>query len=111
MKSKTKDKVLAKEYLANGMNGSAVMRKFKPHLTKSSTKVRASKMLNDPGFQRALKDEMETQGITSSKLSELLNRNMGQENNLPASNTAIDMAFKVRGDYAPEKKLNLNLKL
>ena len=93
------------------MNGSKTMRELKPHITKGTAKFYGSKMVNNVGFQRALKDEMDEQGITSEKLTELLKRNMSQENNLPASNTAIDTVLKVRGDYAPEKKLNLNVTL
>ncbi|HEB13505.1 MAG TPA: hypothetical protein ENI13_00830 [candidate division CPR3 bacterium] len=110
-RSKIKNTILAKTYLKNDLNATKTMRKLKPHITNGTAKFYGSKMLNNAGFQRALKDEMDSQGITSEKLTELLNRNMGQENNLPASNTAIDMAFKVRGDYAPEKKLNVNLTL
>ena len=111
MKSKVKNKVLAKTFLENDLNATKTMRVLKPHITNGSAKVYGSKMLNDVGFQRALKEVMEEKDITSDSIAELLKRNMSQENNLPASNTAIDTVLKVRGDYAPEKRLNLHANL
>lgn len=110
-RTKIKNTVLAKAYIKNGMNGAKTIREFKPHLTPQSSKVRASEMLHNKGFQVALKEEMENKGITSERISNLIKRNMDQENNLPASNNAIDMAIKIRGDYAAEKKINLNINI
>ena len=106
-----KNKILAQAYIKNGMNASKTIRQFKPHLTKRSSQTRAVELLHNEGFKKAVLDELNEAGLTEAKAAKLHTRNAVQEKNLPASNTALDMYYKIKGEYAPEKKVNINLNL
>jgi hypothetical protein len=54
---------------------------------------------------------MDDSGLTDSKIKRILDRNASQTKNIPASNQAVDIALKVKGAYAPEKKVTVNLDL
>jgi len=93
------------------MNMSAVVRENKPHISKGSVKVAASRILNNTEFKKTLIEELELKGLNDEKVAEVHRRNLVQEENLPASNSAIDMYNKVKGNYAPQRteKITLNL--
>ena len=51
---------------------------------------------------------MEEKGLDDEFITTHLHRNAKQPKNLPASNQAIDIALRVKGQYAPEKHASLN---
>lgn len=77
---------------------------------------RLNRMTADPKFHRAMKDQMEDEGLTDSYLLQRLKKNIeakrivlgpdGEMRDLGddarASNSALDMALKLKGSY-PEK--------
>ncbi len=71
----------------------------------------ASENLAKPYLKAALLEELENQGVNFNWIVSKHKRNAGQDKNLPASNTALDMLNKIIGIYAPEERKNLNLNL
>lgn len=112
MISKVSAKILAKEYLSNGLNATKTIKKFKPKYNNGTAKVAGSRMLSSDNFRKGITEVMEEQGITDDYLLKEHNKVIKQDKHLPSKNTAIDMAYKLRGDYAPEKReiksLNIN---
>ena len=93
------------------MNMSAVVRENKPHISKGAVKVAASRILNNENFKKTLIEELEIKGLNDEKVAEIHRRNLTQEENLTASNTAIDMYNKVKGNYAPQRSESITLNL
>ncbi len=110
-RTRVKNKVLAKQYIAEDMNMSAVVRENKPHIKPGSVRVAASRILNNKEFKKTLIEELELKGLNDEKVAEIHRRNLTQEDNLTASNTAIDMYNKVKGNYAPQRSENITLNL
>src|SRR3990167_7715086 len=73
----------------------------------------ASENLTKPYLKEALEQAMEEQGITDDLLLKEHKKVIIQSKHLPSKNTAIDMAYKLKGSYAPDKKqvsnLNINI--
>ena len=76
-------------------------------------KSMASENLAKPYLKEALEQAMEEQGITDDLLLKEHKKVIIQSKHLPSKNTAIDMAYKLKGSYAPDKKqvsnLNINI--
>ena len=93
------------------MNATKTIIQEKPHITYKSATVLATRMLANKGFQKAIVEVLEDAGLTQEKVAEVHRRNAIQEENLTASNTAIDMYYKIKGDFAPQQKETINLNL
>ena len=109
MISKTKSKIQVKEYIKNGYNATKTIKALEPNINPEYAKLKGFLMINSANFKKTLQEIMQEEGITNETISKILKRNITQDKNLPASNGALDMAIKVRGDYSPEKKITLNL--
>jgi hypothetical protein len=113
MTSKTRVKTIAEEYLKNGLNGKRAVMKFRPDIQENSAEVIASRLLNNDMFKESIQEVInENPKLRKSKVLSKLASNIYQEKHLPSSNSAMDMYFKLQGDYAAEKKeiksLNIN---
>lgn len=71
----------------------------------------ASENLTKPDIQNELRQRMIANGVNADHLIRTQKRTLDQTDNLPASNTALDMFYKILGAYAPEKKLTVNVDL
>ena len=111
MRSTTKTKVQVQEYLKNGLNGKKVIMKLEPEIKEATAEVKASRMLNSVKFKEELFKVMEEKGLKDEKVLTKHKKNIFQNKHLPSSNTAIDMYYKLKGSYAPEKKQSTNLNL
>ena len=113
MISKVKTRILAQEYLSNGLNATKAVKKYKPNLSNKVAGITASRMLDNDRFKNSLQEVMEEQGITDDLLLKEHKKVIIQSKHLPSKNTAIDMAYKLKGSYAPDKKqvsnLNINI--
>ena len=109
-KIQLKAKEYAKRYVANGFNGTQVAAEMYNVKNREVAKSIAGENLTKPIFQNAIQEELENVLDRELRLS-LIKRNAKQKSNLSASNVAIDMANKIAGDYAPEKKQNINITL
>lgn len=69
----------------------------------------ARNKLNKIEIQRGLQEEMEAQGIDNTLITAITKRNLTQDNNIPASNQVLDIIHKLKGSYAPEKKITMNI--
>lgn len=65
--------------------------------------------LQKPYIRNALLKAMEEKGISEVMLVKEHKKIVTQDKNLPAKNTALDMMYRLRGDYAPEKHASINL--
>ncbi len=107
-----KAKQYARAYLENDMNATAALRAVEPsmrHRKDNYPFVKAGMAIRSVKVIRALNEELDEAGLTRSEVAKLTKRNAAQARNLAASNTALDMTNKVRGDYAPEKRATLNI--
>lgn len=68
----------------------------------------ASQLLNDEKIKQAIEDALPDELLAEKHLA-LLNKMQGEEIDVNAVKYGLDMAYKIKGTYAPEKKLNLNL--
>ena len=117
-KTKRKSKIeykaeaFATRYIANNFNGSKTIQDLSPNIkTSLSARVRASEALAKPIFQTKIQEAMQRAGLTNDFIAEVTKRNIKQSENYSASNSAMDMVHRIEGNYAPEKKTNLNLNL
>ena len=109
---KTRARIFAETYVEEGFNGSAAIRKLNPKIKdKNYITVKASRTLASAKTQQSLREVLTERGFDDDSVRKLLHRNASQNKNLPASNTALDMVLKVRGDYAPEKRMNVNMNI
>lgn len=113
-----KAKRFAQEYIKSGMNGTEAVRKIEPKYRDITNKkvqkvagIKAVRMLASDRVKKSLAELMEESGLTDEKIKKLLDRNASQTKNIPASNQAVDIALKVKGSYAPEKSVKVNLDL
>lgn len=60
-------------------------------------------------IQRSLQEEMENKGIDNELITVITKRNLKQDKNIPASNQVLDMYHKLKGNYAPEKRVNISI--
>ena len=101
----------AKAYIRNKGNGKKTAEELYNAKNDNVARNIASTNLIKPIFQREILREMEEQGITGGFLTQEHHKVIRQDKNLPAKNTALDMAYKIRGDYAPDKKIGLNFSI
>jgi uncharacterized membrane protein len=109
-----KARKLAQAYIDTGFNKTKAMRKVEPEsvkLDKDYQYVKANRLIGSDKVKKSLAELMEESGLTDSKIKKILDRNASQTKNIPASNQAVDIALKVKGSYAPEKKAVLNVSL
>ena len=77
----------------------------------SVAKVIAHENLTKPYLQEALGERLRGLGLDDERIAAIHRRNLEQSENISASNTALDMLYKLSGAYAPEKRANLNVSL
>jgi len=113
-KLELKTKAWAKEYIKNNFNGTqtALEMASKNKLMKRETaKAIASENLTKPIYQNAIIEEMEEIGLNNDFINKITKRNIKQGTNISASNQAVDMFHKIKGNYAPEKRITANISL
>ena|SRR3990167_1463542 len=108
-KTKISGKRFAREYIKRGFNGTKTIQALEPDIKPDTANVKASRLLRNDSTQRALAEILREDGFTDGDIRRLLKRNAGQKKNISASNQALDLAMKVRGDYAPVKSLSISL--
>ena len=108
-----KTKAWAKEYVANGFNGTKTALKFagKKEMKLRTAEAIASQNLSKLMYIKPIIQEMEEIKLNDIEVSKKLKRNLKQKANISASNNAIDIYHKLKGNYAPERKESLNLNL
>lgn len=108
-----KTKAWAKEYVSNGFNGTKTALKFaqKKDMKKETASVIATENLMKPIYIKPIIEEMDNIKLNDNEVSKKLKRNLKQKSNISASNNAIDIYHKLKGNYAPERKETINLKL
>lgn len=108
-----KTKAFAKEFVDNGMNGKQAILTIQPQLTDNSATNSASRLLSRDDVKLAVAEELEARKLNLGHIIKKHKRNVDQNDNFAASNTAIDMFYRLIGAYAPEKKqttsLNVNI--
>jgi len=118
MVSAVKSRRFAQALIKNNMNASAAVREIEPKYRDMTDKkkqkvvtVKATRLLASDSVKKSLAELMDESGLTDDKIKRLLDRNASQTKNIPASNQAVDIALKVKGAYAPEKKMTVSLDL
>ena len=110
-KLELKAKRFAPKYLKNNMNGTKTVMELQPKMKQSVAKNRASEIIANPIYQKEIIRELEETGFNKKERARLLKRNAKQKRSYSASNQAIDIATKIEGDYAPERKESINIHL
>ena len=88
-----------------GKNGGS---KDKEHKNLTA-RVIATENLSKPNIIRGIREELEEQGVNNNLISKITKRNIIQNKNLPASNQTLDMVNKIKGNYQPQVKININI--
>lgn len=105
-----KQKKFIASYLETGNATEAAMRAYKPK-NRATARAIGSENLTKPSIRAYLEKRISAMGISEKEIAEIHRRNLEQAENISASNAALDMYYKLRGDYAPEKRMNLNVNL
>lgn len=101
--SKLRAKAFATSYVQEGFVGTKAFQRVSPTASRAYAASKASRYLQHPVIQRALRDVMQDEGFSSEFITKILHRNASQRKNISASNQAVDIALRVRGEYAPER--------
>lgn len=109
-KIELKAKQFAKVYIRNKFNGTKTALEVYDPKNKEVANAIASENLRKPLFQKAIEEELSEQGLTDEIVVKEQKKVIIQDKHLPSKNVAIDMYHKIRGNYAPEKKITMNLK-
>lgn len=72
-------------------------------------RVSMSQDLQKPNVQRTILQVMREQGMTDEFLVREHNKVITQDEQLGAKNVALDMAYKLKGAYAPDRNINVNI--
>ena len=104
-KIELKAKKYAGIYIKNNFNGAKTMKELNPGMSDDVAKSGASETLANPYYQRAIVEKMEEIKLDDTLINKITKRNIKQKKSIPASNQAMDMYHKIKGNYAPEKKL------
>lgn len=108
-KADLKYEAFANSYIKNGFNGTKTAKELYNPKDDNSAATIASDNLRKPKVQEKLREAMEKAGLTHDFIAEATKRNIKQSKNYGASNSAIDIYHKLEGNYAPEKRANLNI--
>ena len=111
MISKTAAKQFAREYVNEGFIGRRAAHKINPELTDGSARQKAIHLLKSPVVQLALKELLQDNGLSNEDIRKLLARNASQAKSISASNQALDIAIRVKGEYSPDRKETFNLNI
>ena len=76
----------------------------------NTTRQIAHKNLEKDYIKKSIVEKIDALMLGNKSIEKIHKRNILQ-NNISASNQALDMYYKMRGDYAPEKKMNLNINI
>ena len=102
-----KRKGFVKDYLDTGIGTLAVKKNY--NVVKDTTAgVIASQLLDDPQIQEAIADAL-PDALLAEKHLALLNKMTGDEIDVNAVKYGLEMAYKIKGTYAPEKSASLNV--
>ena len=102
-----KRKGFVKDYLDTGIGTLAVKKNFDVANDKTAS-VMASELLDDPKVQEAIADALPDELLAEKHLA-LLNKMIGKEIDVNAVKYGLEMAYKIKGTYAPEKSSTLNV--
>ena len=105
-----KQEAFSRAYVKSKFNGTKAAKETYNPINDNSAALIASENIRKPQVKQRI-NELLDQIIPEDKALNILNRNLTQDKNIPASNQALDMHFKLKGAYAPEKKINLNANL
>lgn len=108
-KADLKYEAFANSYIKNGFNGTKTAKELYNPKDDNSAATIASDNLRKPKVQEKIKEAMEKAGLTHDFIAEATKRNIKQSKNYGASNSAIDIYHKLEGNYAPERRANLNI--
>ena len=108
-KLELKAKLFAQKYIDNKFNGTKTALELYNTTDKNTAHAIASENLHKPTFTKAIVERMRELGMDEDTITSIHKRNLIQQKNIPASNTALDMYYKLKGEYAPDKKLNIHI--
>lgn len=106
--SKTDARIRAETYLKEGMNATRTVKKLNPNISEAYARNKGTRMLASATFQKSLAEVLEEK-MPKDKRGMLLARNASQSKNYGASNGALELAAKIAGDLAPDKRFNINV--
>ncbi|HDY66824.1 hypothetical protein LCGC14_2336370 [marine sediment metagenome] len=112
MLTKERANQAAEVYIDEGFKATATLRRIEPGVKEKSKGyqyLKAHRLIHSDRVQERLRDLLEDRGLNNEDITRLLKRNAKQSKNLPASNQALDMAIKIKGEYAPSKSVRLTV--
>ena len=110
-KIEMRTKLFAKKYVENNLNGTETAMQMYDVKNRNVARSIAGENLMKPAFNTAIQEQLELSGLNRTRRLSLLDRNSRQKKNYSASNQAIEIATKIAGDYAPERKESLSVSI
>src|SRR3990167_9301423 len=96
-----------KDFVKTGNATLAVKRNFTVKNDNSARSL-GSQLLSDEKVKKEIADSIPDELLTEKHLA-LLNKMDGEDIDTFAVSKGLDLAYKVKGSYAPEKHLNVNI--
>ncbi len=104
-----KHKEFVEEYLGNGNNATQAVKKVYGHEDDNVAAVTGSRILSNVKVQQSIAESIPDE-LVAEKHKALLNKIDDKgEIDVQAVSKGVDMAYKLKGSYAPEKSINLDL--
>ena len=105
-----KQRAFVGEYIKNKFNGVKAAQKAYNPKTYNSAALIATENIHKPQIRTEIEKHL-NKILPDEKLALIHNRNIEQDNNISASNQALDMLYKIKGAYAPEKRESISAHL
>ena len=106
---KPKHKEFVKEYLENGNNATQAVKEVFDIKDDNYAGVKGHELLRNTKVQKSIADSIPDELISSKHIALLNKVDENGEIDVNAVKAGVDMGHKVKGSYAPERNLNLNL--
>ena len=105
-----KRKGFVKDYKKTGIGTVAVINNFDVKDPKTAA-VMASQLLEDPKIKAAIADSIPDDLLSEKHLALLNKVTEDGEIDVQAVSKGLDLAYKIKGTYAPEEHINKNLNM
>ena len=92
----------ARRWPKHDFNGTKTMQELKPHLEANAAGVAYARLIGNDNARSIIIEELEKIGVDDEYIARIHKRNIIQEDNIAASNVAIDMAYKLKRAYPKE---------
>ncbi len=109
-----KQRGFVKDYLETGIGTKAALNNYDVENSKDPYKtasVISTENLDKPSIRNAILEALSDELLSEKHLALLNKVDKEGEVDVPAVSKGLDMAYKIKGSYAPEKSVNVNVEV